>query len=157
MKKLLIILAVIAALAGIGIYKLVSAVTTAGELGDAAVAVFHRQYNANAVADAYAAAAPAFRTGITPEDFQALAARLHDKLGEWKSGERTSIYVSNDNGQKTIELGYDAIFTKGTGTEEYLFDYNGEAPLLLSYRVKSPALDTGAIAEGGEGKAMEAK
>jgi hypothetical protein len=74
------------------------------------------------------------------EKFTPFAGMLHQKLGEWKSGERTSVNVKNDNGHETLEMTYKSTFANGDGTEEFVFDYNGDVPLLTDYHVKSPAL-----------------
>jgi hypothetical protein len=156
MKKFLIIVAVVLALAGFGIYKLVGSFSRAGERGDAAVAVFHREYNAKAIAGLHAAAAPSFRSTVPLEKFTQLGSVLHERLGEWKSGERTGINLKNDNGHESLELTYSATFTKGSGTEEFVFDYNGDTPLLTGYHVKSPALLEEAEAEA-QTKVAESK
>jgi hypothetical protein len=140
MKKLLIIVAVVLAVAGFGIYKLVGSMSRAGERGDVVVAAFHRDYNAKGIAAIHAAAAPDFRNTVPLEKFSALTSLLHEKLGEWKSGERTGINLKTDNGQETLELTYSSTFSKASGTEEFVFDYNGDMPLLIGYNVKSPAL-----------------
>lgn len=140
MKKVLIIIVAVLALAGFGIYKLFNSVGKAGEAGDAAVAVFHDHYNAKRVNDIHSAAAPGFRTAVPAGDFSALVEMLHDKLGERKSGERSGINLNTNNGDTTLTLSYDSKFAKASGTEEFVFDYNGDVPLLLGYNVKSPAL-----------------
>jgi hypothetical protein len=140
MKKVLIILAVIVALAGFGIYKLVNTVSKAGERGDDAVASFHSEYNANRAGAIHSAAAPAFQKDVAMDEWNGLHAMLHEKLGAWKSGSRTGINVKTNNGHETLEVAYDAKFEKGDATEEFVFDYNGDKPLLLSYEVKSEAL-----------------
>jgi hypothetical protein len=146
MKKLLIIVAVVLALAGFGIYKLAGSLGRAGERGDAAVVVFHKDYNANGIQAIYAAAAPAFKTTVPLEKFTSLTSLLQAKLGEWKSGERTGTNLKNDNGHETLEITYSSTFAEAAGTEEFIFDYNGDQPLLIGYNVKSPALldDSGA-------------
>ncbi len=140
MKKIVIIVLVILALAGFGFYKLANSLGRAGEAGDAAVGTFHGHYNGNQVDLITSGAAPDFRSSVSPEQFSGLVRLLREKLGDWKSGERTGINMRTVNGNETLELTYDATFTKGTGTEEFVFDYNGTAPLLLGYNVKSPAL-----------------
>lgn len=155
MKKLLIIIAVILALAGFGIYKLVGAFGRAGERGDAVVSVFHRDYNAKSVPAMHLAATPVFRESVPLEKFTSFIGMLHDKLGEWKSGDRTGLNMKTENGHETLELTYSATFAKGSGTEEFLFDYNGDEPKLIHYNVKSPLLagaDAGVEATGGETK-----
>ena len=140
MKKLLIILAVVGALAAFGIYKLVNSFGEAGEVGDKAMTAFHTEFNAHRIAAIHAGAAPAFRTSVPLADFTTLTDLLHEKLGQWKSGERTGIHMSNNSGNKSLELTCSAKFEKGEGTEEFIYDYNGDQPLLMGYNVKSPAL-----------------
>ena len=140
MKKVVIIILAVLAVAGFGIYKLVNSLGRAGEAGDAAVSVFHGHYNANRVKEIISGAAPAFRSTVSADDFAGLIRLLHDKLGERKSGERSGINLHTDNGNTTLELTYDSTFEKAAGTEEFVLDYNGEVPLLIGYHVKSPAL-----------------
>ena len=140
MKKALVVILVVLAAAGFGIFKLYTSVSKAGETGDAAVAVFHGDYNAKQSREIYARSAAAFRSSVTEADFSNLAAMLHEKLGERKSGERSGINLKSHNGHTTLELSYDSKFAKASGTEEFVFDYNGDTPLLLGYNVKSPAL-----------------
>lgn len=140
MKKLLIIVAILVALAGFGIYKLVGTVSKAAERGEAAVAAFHKEYNAKGAATIYKGAAPAFHTAVSEEQFNGLITMLHEKLGEWKSGERAGINVNTNNGHETLTLKYDSVFALGKATEEFVFDYNGDQPLLLGYNVEPPQL-----------------
>jgi hypothetical protein len=148
MKKLLIVVAVVLAVAGIGIYKLAGSLGRAGERGDAAVSTFHRDYNSNGIAAIHTAAAPAFRSGVPMEKFTPFIGMLRERLGEWKSGERTSINLKNDNGHETLEISWNSTFTNGPGTEDFVFDYNGDVPLLTDYHVKSPALTGNVTVEG---------
>ena len=74
------------------------------------------------------------------DQFTSLTSMLHEKLGEWKSGDRSGINLHSDNGDTRLELTYTSKFAKAEGTEEFVFDYNGDAPLLIGYNVKSPAL-----------------
>jgi hypothetical protein len=140
MKKVLIVIVVFLGLAGAGIYKLVGTFSRAGERGDAAVAAFHRDYNAQNIAAIHSGATPAFRTAAPLEKFTQFSGMLHQKLGDWKSGDRTGINLKNYNGKKTMELTYNSTFANGSGTEEFVLDYNGAEPLLISYNVKSTAL-----------------
>lgn len=140
MKKLLIILAVIGVLAGFGIYKLVNTVSKASDRGGEAVTYFHNEYNANRASALHAAAAPAFQKEISLETWNELHAMLHEKLGAWKSGDQTGVNVATDNGHETLKISFSSKFEKGEATEEFVFDYNGEKPLLLGYNVKSSAL-----------------
>ncbi len=59
MKKIVIIVLVILALAGFGFYKLANSLGRAGEAGDAAVGPFHGHYNGNQVDLITSGAAPA--------------------------------------------------------------------------------------------------
>lgn len=140
MKKILIILVALLALAGIGVYKLIDSISRGGELGDTAVSEFHRQYNSREIAGIHAAAASDFRKAVPLVKFTPFATMLHQKLGQWKSGSRDRINLNNQNGNKTLELTYNSTFANGTATEDFVFDYNGDKPLLLGYNVKSPAL-----------------
>lgn len=140
MKKALIILVVVLAVAGFGIYKLVNSLGRAGDAGDAAVSVFHGHYNADQVDRITAEAAPAFRSTISADQFSGIIRLLREKLGDWKSGKQSGVNLNTKNGDTTLEITYDSTFTKAAGTEEFVFDYNGDVPLLLGYHVKSPAL-----------------
>jgi hypothetical protein len=140
MKKLLIILAIVVAAAGFGIYKLVNTLSKASDLGDAAVADYHAEYNANRAATIRAASAPAFQKEVTAEEWNNLHAMLHGKLGAWVSGHSTGVSVETNNGNDTLHVKYSSKFEKGEASEEFIFDYNGSDPLLLHYEVKSDAL-----------------
>ena len=156
MKKVIIIIIAVLALVGFGIYKLAGSIGKAGETADAVVGVFHGHYNANRVDSIVSDSAPDFRKSVSPEQFSGLVGLLHEKLGEWKNGERTGTNLQTKNGNTTLEVTYDATFTKGKGTEEFVFDYNGELPLLLGYNVKSPALIEPSVDKSGKAEA-EAK
>ncbi len=140
MKKVLLIIVAILAVAGFGVYKLVGSFGRAGQRGDTAVAAFHQDYNAKNITAIHRAAAAEFRKATSMEAMTSLADLLHDKLGEWKGSSQAGINMKNLNGNNTLELTYESTFAKAKGTEHFVFDYNGEVPVLLKYHVDSPAL-----------------
>lgn len=150
MKKIVIIILAVVAVAGFGIYKLANSLSRAGEAGDAVVSTFHGHYNANRVKEIIAEAAPDFRSTVSPDKFTGLIRMLREKLGERKSGERSGLKMNTDNGNTTLEITYDSTFEKASGTEEFVLDYNGEVPQLLGYHVKSAALLTIPPEKGGK-------
>ncbi len=140
-KKFLIVLLLILAAAGFGILKLVNAYKKAGQLGDAAVEHYHSQFNARADAEIYQNAGRPFKMATTEAQFGAEWNRLHGGLGAFKSGTRQGLSMNNDNGDKRITLTYASTYEKGVADEVFIFDYNGDLPVLIGVNVKSPVFN----------------
>lgn len=140
MKKGLIILLLIVAVAGLGIWKLVGAFQKGGELGDAAIAHFHEQFNANSFAAMYNEGSKALQQTGPSEDFVNTLKLIRGKLGAYKGGGREGINLNNSNGDNTLTMTCKSVFENGNGTETFLFDNNGDKPVLSGYHVESPAL-----------------
>jgi hypothetical protein len=140
MKKALLIIIIILAAAGFGIYKLANSVGAAGEKADAVIATFHASLKKGDAAAIHKAAAPSFQSSVPLSDFQSMVTMMTGKLGEWKSGERSGINLTTNNGNTQLEIGMDSKFANGDGAEEFVFDYNGDEPKLIGWHVKSPLL-----------------
>jgi|GEM_PF-1214529 len=140
MKKGLIILLLIVAVAGLGIWKLVGAFQKGGALGDAAITHFHEQFNANSFAEMYNEGSKVLHDTGPAQDFTSTLKLIRGKLGAYQGGGREGINMNNSNGDKTITLTCKSAFENGPGTETFLFDYNGDKPLLSGYHVESAAL-----------------
>jgi hypothetical protein len=139
-KKALIIITVIVAGIGLGVWKLTGALSRGGKLGDAAVAQFHAQWNAGKEDDIVRDSHPRFKESVSLEKFRGLTGHLRSKLGSFQSSERTGISLNTNNGDTTLNMKYAAKFEKGDATESFVFDYNGEQPLLLHFNIESPLL-----------------
>ncbi|MBN8815193.1 MAG: hypothetical protein J0J06_07075 [Sphingomonas sp.] len=109
--------------------------------GGTAVDVFHRQYDGAQFAAIDAAAGAEIKA--TPGGLAPILERIHARLGNVKSSNRTGFNDRVDNGDHRLELTYDTTFEKGAGDEEFVFRMTDGKPVLIGYHVKSDALKGG--------------
>jgi hypothetical protein len=141
-KKILIVLLLIAGAIGFGVWKLTGVFSRASKAGDQAIAEFHTRFNAAQDQEIHQAAAPAFQQSTSLATLQEVNKYIREKLGKFQSSERTGLNVNTTNGHTTLTVEYGATYEKGAATEKFVFDYNSDKPLLLSFDVKSPTLIT---------------
>jgi hypothetical protein len=140
MKMLLVILLLVAVTAGLGVWKFVGSIKRAGARADAAVAHFHEQWQAGQAGKVMAEASPGFRQAAAAEDFAQFFRVTKEALGDFKHTERTGVNLSSINGNTTLAVTYASEYAKGPATEKFLFDDNGDEPLLLHFDLRSPLL-----------------
>jgi hypothetical protein len=140
-KKTLIVLGILLAIGGaigFGIWKLVGTISKAGELGDAAVERFHIQYNAGQDDVIFREHSTELKKSTTLEKLREENDRVRQALGKFQSGNRTGVLLNSTNGDTTIKVEYLSKYEKGDASERFLFDFNGENPMLREYGVKWP-------------------
>ena len=109
---------------------------------DRQVAKFHRLFNAQQYEAIYAAASPGLREHTPKAQFLDFARAVHRKLGPVKAAKSQGWRVNYGTGGTHATLAYRTEFAKGTGTETFVYQSSGSAPLLLSYNINSTALVT---------------
>jgi hypothetical protein len=140
-KKPLLILLLIVTAIGLGVWKLAQAVTKGGKLGDDAVALFHARFNVGEDAEILKDSAEAFQKAVVIDALRATNRQFREKLGKFVKGNRTGTKLDNQNGDTSLHLTYDADYEKGKVVETFVFDYNGDRPLLFNYVLNSPSLE----------------
>lgn len=112
------------------------------KLGDQAVTQFHDQLSAGQYVAIYDGADETLRESISKADFVNLLESVHGKLGDVQDLNPTWTGVSFHGSQRaTIALNFDTKFTKGTGTEQFVWQEQGTHLTLSRYQIKSKALD----------------
>lgn len=113
----------------------------AGE-ATAAVRQFHERLNSEQYSSIYADADDTFRAKNSEQDFTALLAAVHRKLGVIKQTSSRGFTV-NVNGKGTFfNLSYQTTFSDGTATEAFAWRAADGACKLVSYNINSNALIT---------------
>ncbi len=139
-KKVLFIVLIAVAAIGFGGWKLMATFKKAAQSGGEAVARFHTLYNAGADTDIYREGTARFRAKGSEAEWSNFTNILHRKLGAHQSGVQEGLSVNNQNGDQTMTMKYSAVYEKGAATESFVYDYNGDRPLLRQFDIQSPLL-----------------
>lgn len=99
---------------------------------------FHQVYNDGDARALYGLTSEEFRAATTPQQMDALVARVNDQMGTVKSTERIGFNINSDNGATVSTLTMTTTFEKGEGTETYTFLGTGEEMRLVAWHVDSP-------------------
>lgn len=110
-------------------------------IAEAAAAQFHNQYNSTQFHEIYSQADEGFRKDSEPKLLEQFEA-LRRKLGTVKQANQTSWHTNTTPSGTVVILTYDAEFSEGKGTEQFVFHIAGDKALLYSYNVNSPLLLT---------------
>lgn len=102
---------------------------------DAAIADFHRQFDAGQSAAIVDAGGPELKNGGA-----AMLDALHAKLGAFKSSQRQGFNDNYNNGVHTFSATYASVYANGPATEDFVYRFEGGKPVLIMYNVKSQAL-----------------
>jgi hypothetical protein len=104
---------------------------------EAAVQMFHRDFNAGKFADIYSAATPAFRTKGPEADFDTYLRAIHTKIGGFKSAQPGVWRVNTVPEGTFVELNYDSRFESGSGAESFTYLMSDGQPKLYAYNINS--------------------
>lgn len=104
------------------------------------VAHFHQQLDAEKYDDIYNEAAPEFRNAAKREDFLAIAAAVHRKLGKVKDATQTRFFVNWTTSGTSVTLSYHTKFDGGDAAEEFAWKIEGSKAMLVGYNINSTAL-----------------
>jgi len=128
-----LLLALAFALVGCG---LMEGVDTA----EAAVATFHKQYNAGSFGEMFDTSAEDLRATAARDEFVRTMASLRSKLGSMRGTARIGFDSRIDSRGTFVALEYETDFDNGVGTEEFTWQISDGQAKLLNYNVSSKAL-----------------
>lgn len=114
-----------------------SADTTAAEQ---AVPKFHALLDAGRFAEIYESSSAELRKASSQQDFVALLESVHRKLGNMKSSVKQGWKVNYRTSSTFVSLTYKTIYAEGEATEQFIFQVQDTAALLVGYHVNSNAL-----------------
>jgi hypothetical protein len=107
---------------------------------DDAVTQFHKQLDNEDYATIYNQADERFRSATKQDDFLALMAAIHKKLGRTESATRRGFFVNFTTSGTQIRLTYATRFGAGDAQEQFVWSKNGENVALVGYNINSNAL-----------------
>ena len=109
------------------------------DAAEAAVAAFHKDYDAGRFAAIFAKSSPVLKE-LTPQpQFLAFLSATREKLGPVKSARQTEWHVNYDTGGSQVTLTYQTTFAYGEGTETFVYD-TADPPRLLGYHISAPVI-----------------
>lgn len=102
-----------------------------------AVPQFHMALMGGDFAGIYDRAARELQQSQSQQDFVAYLQKVRSTLGEVKGAERTATQVEG----RRVTLTYKTAYANGPATEEFVIRADeGQAPVLVAYRLLTPAL-----------------
>lgn len=108
---------------------------------DQAVGDFHSQFDSEQYQSIYEGATDAFHKATSEADFTALLQAIHRKLGKVQQSRRQYFHINFNTSQgEVISLEYSTNFDGGPGNESFVWQFDGNRPVLLSYHINSNAL-----------------
>lgn len=108
---------------------------------DKSVSAFHEQLNSADFHGIYGTTDDGFRKVMSEEKFSALLGAVHRKLGNVTNASRGNYRVNWDSTWgKTATVSYSTHFDGGDATEQFIWRFNGDRPMLLNYTINSDAL-----------------
>lgn len=114
--------------------------TKAKGLADAAITVFHQQFNEQKFKELYTESHPDMKAAATEADFLKFLETLHQKLGKQVSSTEAGWRVNSLNFKTTAALTRNTEFEHGKGVENFTFVVSDGTCKLQSYFINSPAL-----------------
>lgn len=109
---------------------------------DRGVAEFHEQYNAEKLADIYAAGDEGLKNATSEKEFLEFLTAVRTKLGKVTNTSNVGFHVRTVNLATTVELTQDTTFEQGSGTEKFTFAMDGDRAVLLGYHIDAKELVT---------------
>ena len=116
--------------------------TKGKEAGERAVVQFHNQFNAGQYHEIYVQSDEGFRKAASEADTLALFEAVRRKLGTVKNSSQTGWHVNATPTGTMVTLTYDAEFSEGKGTEQFVFKLSGDKALVFNYNINSPLFIT---------------
>lgn len=107
-------------------------------LAEPAVKNFHSQLNDGRYAEIYDQADDTFKKVVPKTKWIELCEKIKRKLGSFKSSKSTGIKTNTNNSGTFATITYDAEFTEGKATEEFMFRISDDKALLFNYELNSP-------------------
>ena len=109
---------------------------------DGAVSHFHQLLDAQDYGAIYAQTNQQFRDATKQDEFTAILAAVHRKLGHVGVATRQGFNINYDLAGAQIRVNYSTKFAEGDAQEEFVWRKSGETLALSSYNINSNALIT---------------
>ena len=110
------------------------------DLAEKAVPKFRELLDSGRFETIYGAAADELRNATRQEDFIALLAAVHRKLGNTKQSSRQTWHVNYNASGKFVTLIYTTLYAEGDATERFTYRLRDDQALLVGYHINSSAL-----------------
>jgi hypothetical protein len=107
-----------------------------------AVAKFHQQFNDKQFAAMYAESSQKMKDAATEQELTELLDAVHRKLGAVKDSKSTGWHVNTTTDGTFVTVTYDTTFTDGAGSEQFIFEMDGDKATLVNYHINSKELIT---------------
>lgn len=126
----------------VGLTYLIAACSMSADtqLADQEVPKFHASLNDGGFDALYDAGANELKTAATKQDFVKLLEAVHRKLGNVEKTEKTGWNVNYDTRGTFVTLTYTTNFTRGSGSEQFVYRLEKNRALLVGYHINSNAL-----------------
>lgn len=107
---------------------------------EAGVERFRQALAAGRYAEIYRTSGPDFRTGGSEAQAVQFLQTVNERLGPVRSASQSGWHFNYNNGRSTTKLNYNTEFTRGRGTEEFLFEIAQGRAILIGYHIDSNEL-----------------
>lgn len=110
------------------------------DAAEPAVAKFHQQLNDKQFAQIYAESGEKMKAVSTEQEMVEIFEAIHRKLGNVKNTTAGSFNVSSTTSGTFITITYETEFTEGKGSEQFVFELDGDKAILVGYHINSKEL-----------------
>ncbi|WP_165232688.1 hypothetical protein [Aquisphaera insulae] len=107
------------------------------EAAERGVAEFHTLYNQGKLAEIYSASHSKMKGAAAEKQFLDLLGAVERKLGKVVQSVNAGFNVRSFNLTTTVVLNQTTTFEKGSGTEVFTFEMDGEKAVLVGYNINS--------------------
>jgi len=102
-----------------------------------AVADFHKLYNDGKLAEIYSAGHSKLKSATSEKEFLAFLGAVQRKLGKVTQTSSAGFNVRTFNFTTTVVLNQSTTFERGSGTETFTFQTEGNKAVLVGYNINS--------------------
>jgi len=110
------------------------------ESAERAVTEFRQQMANQQFKQIYAEGSEELRKSVAEDNLVKILGAIQSKLGAVRTVQRSTWNVNFHTSGTFVSLGFNTEFTKGAGTEQFVYRIVNGRPALVSYNVNSPAL-----------------
>lgn len=106
-------------------------------LAEMEVSNFHKKFNAGEFQIIYDRSSEEFKQSARKEDMVRFFEGVRSKLGDVTNTEKTGWHVNYQTSGTIVTLTYETQFSKGTGTEIFMYRMASQNVILAGYRIDS--------------------
>ena len=106
------------------------------------VIAFHRKFNAGDFQTIYDQSADEFKQSVRKEDMVKFFEAVSSKLGNVTNAKKLDWHLNYQPSATIVTLNYETQFSKGNGTEVFVYRMAGQNVILAGYRIDSRDLVT---------------